>query len=75
MAISTAIGSFLPAIPFIFLSRLPAITLAVAICLVTALAIGSQRGTGLRPYIETLLILVAVTAITTVVSIFAGALP
>lgn len=75
MAVSTAFGSFLPAIPFIFLEKLPAIIFAVIICLVTALVIGSQRGKGLRPYGETLLILIVVTAITTLVSIFAGALP
>jgi VIT1/CCC1 family predicted Fe2+/Mn2+ transporter len=74
MAFSTAFGAFLPAIPFIFLSKIPAIIVAVVLCLVTALIIGSRRGRGVKPLIETLIILMVVTVITTIVSILAGKL-
>lgn len=72
MSASTAFGSFLPAIPFIFLPKRYAIILAIALCIVTALAIGAARGKGLRAYIETLIILIAVTVVTSIVSVLAG---
>jgi VIT1/CCC1 family predicted Fe2+/Mn2+ transporter len=72
MAVATLIGTCLPALPFLFLSRVPAILVGSLLCLLTVLLIGKARGKGLRPYIETFIILAVVITATVIISLLAG---
>ena len=73
MAAATAVGAFLPAIPFLFLARWPGAVVAMMISLATAVSIGRVRGRGARGYVETLGITSVAVALSVAVSLFLGA--
>lgn len=77
MAVGTAVGTVSPIIPFVFLDRVPAVVVAVAVGLIFCSIIAWYRGTvdnqKTRSFVETYGVFVVSIAVTAVVTLLTGA--
>ena len=73
MGFSTFVGSLLPALPFMFMQKTPAICTSVVLCTIAGAGIGWMRRDGLKGYLVTYAVLTTAVLLTLAcVALFGG---